>query len=91
MTTTLPTIHLNGTSAKTLEEEYLNALRALHAFRDVFSTTTCNARDFYPQSDSAWADARFERADVFAKLSDIEDHLTAWIEHASEHIRKGYY
>lgn len=84
---TLPTIHLNGTGAKTLRDEYYEALKALNNLHDVLAATTCNARDFYPQGDSAWSDARYERAEAFAKLSDIEDYLNAWIEHACKHIK----
>jgi hypothetical protein len=85
--TTLPTIHLNGTGAKMLNSEYHAAYKALANFRDLFATTTCNARDFYPQGDSAWTDARFERAEIFAKISDIEDYLTTWLEHINDHIK----
>ena len=47
------------------------------------ANTTCNQRDFYPQSDEAWHDAKFERAEIFAKIDDIVEYLSAWTEHAN--------
>ena len=78
---TLPTIHINGTGASSLLEEYSEALRALKSFRNAFADATCHARDFYPQGHEAFTDAKFERAEVFAKVTKIEDYLTAWINH----------
>ena len=82
---TLPTIHLNGTGAATIANEYTNALCAASALRQALAEATCNARDFYPQGDHAWIDARNERAEIFAKLLEIEEYLTAWATHASDH------
>jgi hypothetical protein len=86
MTYTLPTLHLNGTGAATLADEYTNALCAASALRQAISEATCNARDFYPQGDNAWSDARYERAEVMAKISDIEDYLQAWLSHICDHV-----
>jgi hypothetical protein len=61
MTTTLPTIHLNGTGAQNLEEEYRAVRRAVSAAGDALQAATCNARDFYPQDPGAWQRARAER------------------------------
>jgi len=83
--TTLPTFHLNGTSAESLFYEYNNALCSVKALRQAVAETTCNQRDFYPQGDEAWHDAKFERAEILAKISDIEDYLTAWTAHANDH------
>ncbi|MGA1564273.1 MAG: hypothetical protein ACO35C_06660 [Pontimonas sp.] len=84
--TTLPTIHLNGTGATTLLDEYSEAMRALENLRATLADATCNARDFYPQGDTAWTDARYERAEVMAKISDIEDYLQAWLSHICDHL-----
>ena len=45
--------------------------------------TTCNARDFYPQGDEAWHQARFERAEALAKLDDVIGFAEAWVEHTN--------
>lgn len=85
MNITLPTIHLNGTGAKTLSEEYEAAWHALKNAREVFISSTLNARDFYPQGDHAYHDARFERSEEIAKLDDVIDYVEAWIEHINNH------
>ena len=85
---TLPTIHINGTGAENLRYEYFEALKALKNLRQAIIDTTCHERDFYPQSHEAYIDARYERAEMFAKLADIENHLSAWYEHASNHIKE---
>lgn len=82
---TLPTIHLNGTGASTLAEEYGAAWRALLGARDALVASTCNARDFYPQGDHAFNDARFERSEALAKLDDVIDYLEAWVAHINDH------
>jgi hypothetical protein len=84
--TTLPTIHLNGTSAESLLDEYRAAMKAMQAAAQALYSCTCNARDFYPQGDAAWIQARGERADAFRKLHELEQYLGAWAEHAAEHL-----
>jgi hypothetical protein len=66
--TTIPTIHLNGTGAITLRDEYAAAYDALTKAREAFASTTCNGRDFYPQGPDAYYQARDERAEAFAAL-----------------------
>lgn len=82
---TLPTIHLNGTGASALSEEYGTAWKALLSARDALVASTCNARDFYPQGDHAFLDARFERSEALAKLDDVIDYLEAWVAHINDH------
>ena len=83
---TLPTIHLNGTGADTLANEYTNALCAASMLRQSIAEATCHARDFYPQGNHAWIDARNERAEILTKLLEIEEYLIAWATHASDRI-----
>lgn len=82
---TLPTIHLNGTGGSTLLKEYTEAWQALRAARDVLLSATCNARDFYPQGDHAYQDARFERSEAIAKLDDVIEYVESWVAHITEH------
>ena len=88
MTTTLPTIHLNGTGAQNLEEEYRAVRRAVSAASDALQAATCNARDFYPQEPGAWQRARDERAEAFRLLQLVSDYAEQWEAHAAEHGRK---
>jgi flagellar biosynthesis chaperone FliJ len=80
---TLPTIHLNGTGAKSLADEYEAFYEALDAATKALQSATCNARDFYPQGDAAWQQARQEREEAFRKLKDLQSYAEAWFNRAS--------
>ena len=82
----LPTIHLNGTGAKSLVDEYHAAYQAIDKAIEALVATTCNARDFYPQGDAAWQQARDERAEMFRKLAEVQAYAEAWMERASDHL-----
>jgi hypothetical protein len=82
----LPTIHLNGTGAKSLAEEYHAAYQAIGRAAAALSAATCNARDFYPQGDAAWQQARDERAEMFRKLAEVQAYAELWMARASDHL-----
>lgn len=82
--TTLPTIHLNGTRASTLLEEYRAAAKAITAATEALAQATCNARDFYPQGDAAWIAARSEREAALTKLREVHAYLMDWATHAAD-------
>lgn len=84
--TTLPTIHLNGTGARTLLAEYRAAAKAAKVAADALAQATCNARDFYPQGDAAWSSARAEREANLRKLREVHEYLTDWAFHAADHV-----
>ena len=84
MTTTLPTIHLNGTGAQNLEEEYRAVRQAVSAAGDALQAATCNARDFYPQEPGAWQRARAERDEAFRLLQLVSDYAEQWEAHAAD-------
>jgi len=86
--TTLPTIHINGTGAETLRAEYQTLSEALQAAEIRLLGATCNARDFYPQGQSAYDNARQERAEMLAKLRDVINYARAWRNHAISHHRR---
>lgn len=75
----LPTVHLNGTSRQTLINDYNAAYRKLIEFRDAFRSIEFNARDYYVQSNTAFAGARQERDvmehKIAALMQYLEDHL----------------
>jgi hypothetical protein len=72
---TLPTIHLNGTSAKDLRSEYDAAADALQTFTEAWGRITCNARDYYVQGPDAYGKARDEREAIGQKITAIVDYL----------------
>jgi hypothetical protein len=43
-------------------------------------------RDFYPQGDEAYINAREERTNAFLKLQEVEEYLTDWVIHCHDHI-----
>lgn len=85
-TYTLPTIHLNGTGARSLAAEYHEVYRAINRACEALADATCNARDFYPQGNGAYQQARKERDDAFLKLKEVRDLAEAWMARASGDI-----
>jgi hypothetical protein len=49
--TALPTIHLNGTGADSLQREYCAVRKSIAAAADALAAATCNRRDFYARGD----------------------------------------
>ena len=85
--TTLPTIHLNGTGADTLQQEYRAVRKAVDAAATALVHATCNARDFYPQEPGAWQRARDERAEAFRLLQLVSEYAERWEVHAMDSRR----
>jgi hypothetical protein len=81
---TLPRIHLNGTSAKELLQQAQNAGSALRRAYEVCSNAAPNGRDYYPQA-GALAAAQSEHVVIMKALSDAIEHYEAIAEHAYEH------
>lgn len=51
--TTLPTVHLNGTSVESLLEQNEQVQRALRATLEAMSLAAPHGRDYYPQGNEA--------------------------------------
>jgi hypothetical protein len=66
-----PTIHMNGTGKRMLEEGYNAAYQAVDAAIDAICNVEFNARDYYPQGPEAWGEARDEQNDRLKKLRDV--------------------
>lgn len=74
-----PTIHLNGTSAKSLQEEHLDAYHAIQAAIDALPHP--NGRDYYPQGPEV-VYAAIEQRNAWSKqLTTIAGELMEIIEH----------
>jgi hypothetical protein len=85
--TILPTIHLNGTSAASLTEDYAQARRAVQDAMNAMQKIDFNNRDYYPQGQMAWLDAVRQRQNLFnalahvaAELHKIEAHCFSFIK-----------
>ncbi len=72
-----PTIHMNGSGRDTLLDGYATAVRAVGIAIESLCDAAPNARDYYPQGDGAYAEARCEHKARVAKLRDVQDELLA--------------
>jgi len=76
-TPTLPTVHLNGTSRRDLQQGYDAAADKLRDFVEAWGAVEFNARDYYVQSPDAYPTARDERCQINAALAAIKEHIDA--------------
>ena len=75
ISTTLPKINLNGTSAQSLKSEYIDVHHMLTTAKHFLSKATCHGRDFQCNHPDDFNQALFERAEVIAKIDDAQ-----WIQ-----------
>lgn len=73
--TTLPTIHLNGSSRHHLVETYHAALLTLREAIDSVRRTEPNARDYYVTGEQSYAAAQAEHLERLRKLEAVEAGL----------------
>lgn len=83
----LPTIHLNGTGAASLQREYRRLGKHVADAIDALADATCNARDFYPQGPEAFQQAQADRREMFRLLQLVQDYANQWEARAAEHLR----
>lgn len=72
---TIPTIHLNGTSGDDLQREYHEAYKTINLAIQALGDATLNGRDYYPQGDHAYRQARDERDEAFTKLKEVQSYV----------------
>jgi hypothetical protein len=72
---TFPTIHLNGTGKTDLRDEYAAALDAIDKAIDALAAATLNGRDYYPQVEGAYQQARSERDAAFTQLRQAHKYV----------------
>ena len=83
----LPTIHSNGTSKERLIEGLSEASQALDEAYRYLKLTAPNGRDYYPQGDTALANATREHMDRLGRLDAIKneiDEMTLAIDRADD-------
>lgn len=76
-----PTIHLNGTGRKSFEKQYEDASQALNNALEALSEMTPNGRDYYVQSNAAFAEAVVQHRARMAKLIEVKAEVDALWEH----------
>ena len=81
---TLPVFNINGTSSRSIEHEYHQALQAFRIAEQMLVNCTCHGRDFQMQSTSAYSIAKQERDQMLSHCQAIHDYLEAWYWHAVE-------
>ena len=80
----VPTIHINGTSAIALSEQYEHAYRMLGAAIEAVQQTVPNGRDYYPQGDMAYVEARDEYRARMQQLESIRADMLALFQAVDE-------
>lgn len=77
----LPTIHLNGSGAKSLIEQNRAAWNALRQAVEALDSAAPNGRDYYPQGDYAIGEAMREHTERVKPLLKAMRDLEAIAEH----------
>ena len=80
----LPVFNINGTSSRSIEHEYHQALQAFRIAEQMLVNCTCHGRDFQMQPRAAYLQAREEREQMLAHYQAIHDYLETWYWHAVE-------
>jgi hypothetical protein len=78
--TTIPTVHLNGTSFTELRDGYAAAYDAIEKACNALAQAELNGRDFYPQGPSAYSQAREERSEAFRRLRSAHQYVGEMLE-----------
>ena len=76
---TLPTLHLNGTSARSLLSGYEEAYEAVREAIVFVARAYPNGRDYYPQGDTAISEALLEHERRLMLLKAVSDELESMI------------
>jgi hypothetical protein len=83
----LPTIHLNGTSARSLTEQYSDARIACEAALTAVIENGPHGRDYYVQTPDGYPLARTDHLMRCAALRKVVEELTAIETHCAGFIK----
>lgn len=75
----IPTIHTNGTSAKSLTEQARNVYSAIGDTLEATAQARPHGRDYYPQGDLALQSAQDAHRNLERQLADIQQ---AYLDYA---------
>jgi hypothetical protein len=81
---TLPTVHLNGTAATDLREQYVRARRAVELAKHELGQAYPNGRDYYPQPGDAIKTAMDEHWSRMRRLNEVAEELMTLAEHVDK-------
>ena len=82
-----PTIHLNGTSASDLVEQYRAAHEAVEAAIKALGNATPNGRDYYPQGNSAIGIALDAHRVRIAAMEIVSQEMLELAMHCQEFVK----
>ena len=84
-----PTVHLNGTPAECLLDQYKQARHLVQEAKAALEDAAPNARDYYvqPDGDRAYARASLEHRDRTDRLWRIEQDLAELMLHVDRQRR----
>jgi hypothetical protein len=71
---TFPTLHLNGTGKNDLRDGYADAYDAIDKAIEALAAATLNGRDYYPQAEGAYYQARRERDAALDQLRQAHQY-----------------
>lgn len=83
MEPTLPTIHMNGTSAEELRDGYAAACDALNTALEALQAARPNRRDYHTRAPEVWAAASKEHERRMHRLADTKHELITLHEHCA--------
>jgi len=81
-----PTIHLNGTSAKDLYEQYSSAIDAIRNAESKLAEAYPNGRDYYVQGPGAIIEATDEHRSRLLRLASVREELEQLIEPIADRL-----
>lgn len=84
---TYPTIHMNGTGAAQLLQQYSAALYALSDAMTALCDAAPHGRDYYPQGDTAYREAAAEHAARALKLGQVYAELERLCLHCQQRVK----
>lgn len=70
-----PVVHLNGTGRADLKREWAAVHDALESLQQALADATCNGRDYYVISETAYNEARTTRTAAFRLLDELETYV----------------
>ena len=78
-----PTIHLNGTAAESLLDQYVAAGQAIRKALDTLAEAEPNARDYYVQPQGAFLTAQSEHRQRINCLRGVLSDMEILAEHCA--------